>query len=101
MVLREKLQTDLEILLGNRNVYFQPPDNFQMKYPCIVYSLEGSYKVYADNIGYVYRNRYNVTYITRNPDDGVYEKLNAIPLSRFDRPFTSDGLHHFVFSIYY
>ncbi len=31
------------------NVYFQPPNNVQMQYPCIVYMRDGSYVKFADN----------------------------------------------------
>ena len=95
---RLKIQKILEGILESKEVYFQPPENVRMKYPCFVYSLSGSESIYADDLRYYNSNRYTVTYITRNPDDGMYEKIMSLTNWRFDRPYTSDGLHHFTFT---
>ena len=38
---RIDLGNKLKEILGSSNVYFQPPDNLKMVYPCIRYRLEG------------------------------------------------------------
>ena len=37
---RVDLGNKLKEILGSNNVYFQPPDNLKMVYPCIRYRLE-------------------------------------------------------------
>lgn len=100
MVRSQKLEEEFRKILGNENVYFQPPENVRMKYPCIVYALAGSVKLNADDTTYQLRNRYTATLITRNPDEERYNDIAFLPMCRFDRNYTVDGLHHFVFTIY-
>ena len=47
---RVDLGNKLKEILGSNNVYFQPPDNLKMVYPCIRYRLEGGNAEYADNV---------------------------------------------------
>ena len=98
---RIDLQTILEKLLGSRNVYFQPPASVQMKYPCIVYSRNDGRTEFADNEPYRVTKRYEVTYISRNPDDTVIDEIAKLPMSIYDRHYTADNLHHDTFQIYF
>lgn len=98
---RLQLQSLLEDILGSGNVYFQPPDNVVMQYPCIVYGRDGASKIFADNTGYRRRQRYQVTYIDRDPDNSVIEKLGLLPLCSDRRSFVADGLNHDVFELYH
>ena len=41
MLKRVDIQEKFKFLLGSNNVYYQPPANLKMKYPAIVYSLDG------------------------------------------------------------
>jgi len=88
-------------LLGTTNVYFQPPPDFQMTYPCIVYSRDDQSVKRGDNVAYNVRQRYQVTYIDKNPDGDSIDALAEFPLSAFSRHFVTSGLNHDVFSIYY
>ena len=36
---RLELQEKLEQLVGNSNVYFQPPASVMLSYPCVIYSV--------------------------------------------------------------
>ena len=49
---RLDLQTELEELLGSRNVYFQPPESLRMNYPCIRYTRSSGETTFADNKPY-------------------------------------------------
>lgn len=108
---REKLQSLLETLLGTANVYFQPPPDLIMQYPCIVYERDNASRKAADNIAYNWQQRYQVTYMDYNPDhdpdvdydpdSDVIRKLMEFPYSRFDRHFATSGLNHDVFVIYH
>lgn len=91
----------LEGVLGSKNVYFQPPEGLQIKYPCIIYSRSRSHLKKANNELYGHTKRYTVTVITRDPDDNTSDKLLLLPLSSFDRHYTSQNLHHYVTNIYY
>lgn len=98
---RLQLQEILEELKGDEHVYFQPPDNVQMVYPCIVYSRDDANKKFAGNITYRYTKRYQVTVIDRNPDSELPDKVAALPLCTFNRFFVADNLNHDVFSLYF
>ena len=99
---RIDLQTVLEELLGSRNVYFQPPENTKLQYPCIIYSLSGIDTTRADNKNYLKRRQYDLTYIGKDPDTTMQDKLiEALPYCRYDRRFVSDNLYHDTFTLYY
>lgn len=88
-------------LLGSDKVYFQPPPNVKMEYPCIVYERDNQSVKRSDNLAYNIRQRYQVTYIDQNPDGVPIDALSSFPLSAFSRHFVTSGLNHDVFSIYY
>lgn len=98
---RLQLQTLLESLLGTRNVYFQPPPNVMMAYPCIVYERSDIDTSFADDKPYNHMRSYQVTLMDRNPDSPIIDKLIELPRCAFDRHFTADSLNHDIFSIYY
>ena len=87
--------------LNSDNVYFQPPNNLKIQYPCIVYGLEGSTADYADNKRFSNRRRYQITLIDRNPDSLVVSSIENLEYCSFDRSFASDGLNHFVFTLHF
>lgn len=98
---RYALQEKLEGILGSRNVYFQPPSDKKMQYPCIVYQLDNVWAQYAANRPYVRTKRYQVTWIGEDPDDDTPDKIGALPMSKFSRFFTSSGLNHHVYQLYW
>lgn len=98
---RIDLQRALEEILGSKNVYFQPPSNVQLNYPCIVYNLSNIRPKFADNLPYTLTDRYTVTYIDRNPDSDVIRKIASRPKTVMDRTLRIDGLNHTYFSIYF
>lgn len=98
---RIELNTIFKDLLGSNNVYFQPPPNIDLSYPCIVYERDNASYRKADNILYMYKQRYKVTYIDANPDSDTIEKLASLPFSSFNRHFATSGLNHDVFQIYH
>lgn len=100
---RINLQQILEKICPN--VYFQPPSSPQMSltYPCIVYSRDSGDSQYADDLTYIYNQRYQVQVIARDPDyvETIQRQLLDIPTCRSDRHYTSDNLHHDTFILYY
>ena len=101
MAPRPELQTLFEELIGNGNVYFQPPENISMKYPCIMYEREYIQTDHADNEPYMLSNRYLVTVIDRNPDSVIPDKIAALRLCAFDRFFKADNLNHTTFKLFF
>lgn len=84
------------------NVYYQPPRNVQMEYPCIVYNISDIATMSANNNHYVLTNGYMVTVIDRNPDSTIATKLiESFPMSNLQSTFVQDNLHHWVIQIYY
>lgn len=98
---RLQFHEDLVSILGSSNVYFQPPENFKMEYPAIVYSRDSMDNLHADNNLYLNFHSYSVTYIDEDPDSLVIDKLAEYPMSRFNRHYVSDGLNHDVFTVFY
>lgn len=98
---RLDFQALLQGIPGVANVYFQPPSNLQMNYPCIVYSRDYARTVFADNSPYRNTKRYQVTIIDRDPDSEIPEQIAKLPMSLFSRHYTADNLHHDVYSVYF
>lgn len=98
---RLKLHTLLLNAAGNPNVYFQPPANVQMLYPCIVYQRDTAITKFAGNNPYSYTNRYLVTSIDRDPDSVIPRKIAMLPMCVRNRFFIVDGLNHDVFHLYF
>lgn len=97
------LRLDLQKLLEEitTNVYFQPPTNVQLQYPCIIYKRDFADTKFADNGPYAYKKRYMITVIDQNPDSEITEKIALLPMSLFNRFYTVDNLNHDVFSLYF
>ena len=83
------------------NVYFQPPADVSMSYPCIVYKRDDIQKTYADNAAYNRTKRYLLTVIDRNPDSTIVDDISALPQCNYNRSFSADDLNHDVFTIYH
>lgn len=98
---REQLQLVLETILGSRNVYFQPPENLRMNYPCIVYSRDSADTKFADNNPYSYQKRYQVIAVDRDPNSATPDKIAQLPMCTFNRFYTADNLNHDVFNLYF
>lgn len=87
-------------ILGNGNVYFQPPSNTQMRYPAIRYERSEIAIKHADNNNYNRRIRYTVTVIDSDPDSEIVNRVSMLPYCYFDRHYVQDNLNHDVFEIY-
>ena len=100
---RLDLQDKLVELLESDHVYFQPPENIRMKYPCFVYERSSGYTDNADDIRYHKRFRYELMYITKEPDTNEFIKeiLDSFMYCTYTRHFVSDNLNHEVFDLYY
>ena len=99
MAPRLQLHSLLETFVDN--VYFQPPNNVKLVYPCIVYHRDYAETKFADDIPYGVTLRYQVTVIDRDPDSDIPGKVAGMPMSLFNRFFTSDDLNHDVYRVYF
>ena len=95
------MQTTLEEMLGNRNVYYQPPENLKMNYPAIRYKKSKIDSNYADDTTYNNTKRYELIVIDKMPDNPVIDRLLELPYCSFDRHYESDNLNHDVLTLYY
>ena len=95
------LHNKLKELIENDNVYYRPPENLKMQYPCIRYKRDKILSEHADNFAYRNANRYQIIVIDKKPDNPVIEKLLELPMCSFSAHYETDGLNHDVLSIYY
>lgn len=98
-----QLQEILQEIMGpNHKVYYQPPENLKLSYPCIVYERSNGLSQFADDIPYKTSKRYAVTLMCKTADNDLYvDKLMELPMCTFDREFKSEGIVHSVFNIYF
>lgn len=95
------LQETLEDILGSDNVYFDPPENLRMQYPCLRYTRAKHMPTFADNMPYKGVTAYEIIYITREVrSTEMIEALMAIPYCTHSRHYVADNLHHDVFDVY-
>ena len=97
------LQEALQGTVGEKvKVYFQPPENLKLSYPCIVFDRTTALINYADNNPYQITKRYTVTLISKTADnEELLDKLLNFPMATYDRQFINDNLVHDVFSVYF
>lgn len=97
---RLELHEKLCVILGSRNVYYQPPESVKMKYPAIVYSRSNIINRHANDSVYMQSPAYEVIVIDKNPDSMIVDRLSLLPKCRFDRHYEADNLNHDIFTIY-
>lgn len=97
---RLKFHHILQDMLGSKNVYYQPPAELKMKYPCIRYEDFNLDIKSADNHGYIVTRAFSVTHITKSADSDMAIRLARLPMCRHDRSYRASGLYHEVFTIY-
>jgi len=97
-----QLREVLAEIMDPYDVYYQPPENLKMSYPCIVFENSNALTQFADNKPYVATKRYSVTLMCKTANNDQYkDKLLMLPMCTFDREFKTNGIVHSVFNIYY
>lgn len=95
-----ELQTVLAAIQGiDGRAYFQKETG--LVYPCIRYARDDSAPFHADNLLYMFKKRYTVTVIDRDPGSAIPDQVEKLPLTRFDRFYVVNGLNHFVFKLFF
>ena len=72
-----------------------------MKYPAIVYSRSDIDNRFANNEVYHQSHVYRVTIIDEDPDSEIVQKMSKFKTAKFERHFTTNGLNHDIFAIFY
>lgn len=99
---RLSLHSELELILGSKNVYFQPPESIKMRYPAIIYSRDDISTIKADDLNYLFFDRYQVIIVDPDPDNDYLDTiLCSFKHCSYDRHYVADNLNHDVFTIYY
>lgn len=101
---RTDFHSELCAQQGTNYIYFDPPENIQMHYPCIRYQIAKDSIKRANNKLYFSSVGYELIVINKDQDAGmtlVKKILGHFMLSTFNRHYISDGLHHFVLTIFY
>jgi len=97
----QRLQLHQLLETFTANVYFQPPTNIQLKYPCIVYKRDFAETKFADDKPYNHTKRYMIMVIDQDPDSDIPDKVASMPMSLFNRFYTADNLNHDVYSVFF
>lgn len=98
---RLELQSVLEDLQDDVNVYFQPPPNVQMTYPAVVYNRDYQAATFADNLLYSRKTRYQITVIDADPDSLIPEAVANLPMTTYIRHYTTANLNHDIYYTYF
>jgi len=96
---RTKLHELLQLITDN--VYFQPPENVKLQYPCIIYKKEDEEFRRANNELYDQFKKYEVMVIDRDPESEIPDQIAKLPMCSFNRFFTADDLNHNVYQVFF
>ena len=107
-ILNRRGQFDAELreiqtqCLGYHHTYFEPTESTKLKYDCVTYKLSSMNANRANNKTYVNRPVYDVTVISRDPETSTpWLVQEHFEHCRPGRPFVTDNLYHFPFTITY
>lgn len=97
-----RLELHSELLSFASNVYFQPPENLQLKYPCIIYNKTGKDRKLANNGIYLSLQEYQMMVIDPNPDSEIANNVESYFTSCvISQYYTVDNLNHTTLTLYY
>lgn len=98
----DRLALHSELLKFLPSVYFQPPSNIQMVYPCIVYNKTGKMRHFAQDVIYLSQQEYQIMVIEKNPDSDIADRIErhfqSCVISQY---YTVDNLNHTTLNLYY
>lgn len=97
-----RLDLHNELLTFIPNVYFQPPSNTLMKYPCIVYNKTVKDRKFANDAIYLSKQSYQLMIVERTPDSEVADDIEKhFPYCAITQHYAVDNLNHTTLSLYY
>lgn len=84
------------------NVYYQPPSNITLTYPCIIYNKNGKDRNYGNNAIYLGTQKYSLTVIDRDPDSIIADLLeDNLQYCAIVDNYVSDNLNHTSLTLYF
>lgn len=99
---RLMLQEDLEKIPGVEKVYFQPPANVRMVYPCIRFGRGRPRTFRADDKAYRFIQGYELIVIDSDPDSPISKYVvENFPMAEINTTYVSDNLYHTSITLYY
>lgn len=85
-----------------KRVYYEPPDNVRMEYPCVRINRKSMNQRYANNKVYMFTPAYDIYYITKESDDPMTEKfMREFEMIRHNRTYHKDNLRYEVYTLYF
>lgn len=97
-----RLSLHEELLQFVENVYYQPPDNIRMSYPCIVYHKTGWSNRSGNNDHYIKNQQWTITLIDTDPDSLTAEDIEKhFEYCSIQQYFKKDNLSHTTLRLYY
>lgn len=97
-----RLELHTNLLQFLPNVYFQPPSNIQMVYPCIIYIKTEKVTKFGDDMRYLSKQGYRITVIERDPDSNIADNIEgSFQSCSISQYYTVDNLHHTTIELYY
>ena len=98
---RVQLHQLLKTTINSENVYFQPPPNLQLKFPCVIYKRALGDTKFADNKPYNHQVGYLLQVVDADPDSLLPEKIAELPKCVFERHYTTNNMNYTLYNIYY
>ena len=84
------------------HVYYQPPSNIRMNFPCIVYNKIPKFKEYGNDGIYIKKQGYQITVMDKDPDSFTADDLeDHFQYCSITQYFTNDNIHHVILELYY
>ena len=97
-----RLQLQQQLLTLAPKAWYQKPGSEKMTYPCFVYKALEPDQTHADNLVYLMEPKYEVLYISKTEDDGIWERMiQTFGNVRIGKKYVSDNLYHYPFTFNY
>jgi len=98
----DRLKLHDRLLTFSPNVYYQPPSDVKMIYPCIVYSKSDKSRKFGNDNVYLAIQGYKLTVIDRDPDSNIADRIEDVfQYCSIDQYYTVDNLNHTTLTLYY
>lgn len=81
--------------------YYAVPENFQVKFPCVVYSKSAAEHTYSGNKVYTSQDLYRLTFMSKTIDSNLHEKFLFDFPARLINRFVTNNVEHTVLELYY
>lgn len=84
----------------DERVYYNPPANIHLKYPCIIYREVDIKSKNASDRRYHISKEYSVMVVTKARDSNIHEEiLDEIPYSNYNMSYIQDNMNHTILRI--